>query len=214
MTGNKRFLRVKHWQLFLLTFGPLIVFKLFVMALVFLNPGVNSNFNHAFMATALQLVLAVLIFFLFGVFFGWFWAVAIGLQHVLADNVKMKTTVFKIFFLIAFGYILFLALAGATARIFANSGSYDGLSGELLDLLIGAIGLLFFVAIFGIFYIIYFAAKTFKTVQLQRETTFSDFVGEFFMICFYPIGIWFLQPKINEAIEHKDDADWGQAEMH
>lgn len=52
-----------------------------------------------------------------------------------------------------------------------------------------------------IFYCLYFVAKTIKTVELQREVKFSDFAGEFFMIWFYPIGIWLIQPKINKMME-------------
>jgi hypothetical protein len=52
-----------------------------------------------------------------------------------------------------------------------------------------------------IVYCLYFVAKTFKTVELQRETTFSDFVAEFFLIWFYPIGVWVLQPKINRMVD-------------
>lgn len=55
-------------------------------------------------------------------------------------------------------------------------------------------------SIFCIFYSYYFVSKTFKTVELQREASFSDFAGEFFMIWFYPIGIWILQPKINKMV--------------
>jgi hypothetical protein len=51
----------------------------------------------------------------------------------------------------------------------------------------------------------YFAAKTLKTVELKREATFSDFVGEFFLIWFNFIGIWILQPKINKIIQSQDD---------
>ena len=55
-------------------------------------------------------------------------------------------------------------------------------------------------AMFCIFYSLYFVAKTFKTVELQRTVTFSDFAGEFFLLWFYPIGIWIIQPKINRMI--------------
>jgi hypothetical protein len=44
-------------------------------------------------------------------------------------------------------------------------------------------------------------AKTIKTVELQREVNFSEFIGEFFMIWFYFIGIWILQPKINRMVK-------------
>ena len=59
-------------------------------------------------------------------------------------------------------------------------------------------------AMFCIFYAMYFVAKTIKTVELQREVQFSDFVGEFFLIWFYAIGIWILQPKINKMMEEEE----------
>ena len=48
----------------------------------------------------------------------------------------------------------------------------------------------------------YFVAKTLKTVELQKEVLFSDFAGEFFIVWFFPIGIWIIQPKINKIIEY------------
>jgi hypothetical protein len=56
---------------------------------------------------------------------------------------------------------------------------------------------------FSMFYIIYHAAKTIKTVNAQKQVTFSDFIEEFFLIWFFPIGIWFIQPKINAIFEGK-----------
>lgn len=47
-------------------------------------------------------------------------------------------------------------------------------------------------------YTMYFAAKTIKLAELQRPVTFTDFADEFFLIWFFPIGIWFVQPRINE----------------
>ena len=58
-------------------------------------------------------------------------------------------------------------------------------------------------AMFCIFYSLYFVSKTFKTVELQREVKFGDFAVEFFMIWFYPVGIWIVQPKINKMVEDK-----------
>jgi hypothetical protein len=69
-------------------------------------------------------------------------------------------------------------------------------------------GLLIFIlpmhlfSMFCIFYSLYFVAKTFKTVELQREVSFSDFAGEFFMIWFLLIGIWIIQPKVNRLVEN------------
>ena len=46
-----------------------------------------------------------------------------------------------------------------------------------------------------VYYCVYIVAKTYKTIELNRTVSFGSFVGEFFLILFLPIGIWFLQPK-------------------
>jgi len=46
----------------------------------------------------------------------------------------------------------------------------------------------------------YIIARTIKTAELQRATRFDDFKGKFFLIMFFPIGIWFIQPRINKII--------------
>ena len=64
-------------------------------------------------------------------------------------------------------------------------------------------------SMFCIFYCLYFVAKTIKTIELQRQVTFSDFAGEFFLIWFFFIGVWILQPRINKMIA--DDKGTGPA---
>ena len=56
-------------------------------------------------------------------------------------------------------------------------------------------------SMFCIFFMLYKAAKTIKTVELQKKVTFSDFAGEFFLMWFFPLGIWIVQPKINKFAE-------------
>jgi hypothetical protein len=67
-------------------------------------------------------------------------------------------------------------------------------------ILFGFIFILHLLSMFGIFYSLYFVAKTIKTVELQTKVSFSDFAGEFLLIWFFPIGIWVVQPKINKMI--------------
>jgi len=51
------------------------------------------------------------------------------------------------------------------------------------------------------FYCLYFISKSLKAVELQRDVTFNDYAGEFFLIWFFPIGIWFIQPRINKLFD-------------
>jgi hypothetical protein len=39
----------------------------------------------------------------------------------------------------------------------------------------------------------------------QKPVTFSDFAGEFFLIWFFPVGIWIIQPRINKLFDTNID---------
>jgi hypothetical protein len=197
-----RFLKAKHWQLFLLTFGIPLIFQIIMMVSMFSNFMIQGSPNPTTMFNYMKFFPLMMIFFM-GVFFGWFWSVAIGLQKKVPENVAMKVNKFKIFFFIPLIYIsLFVIFIGTSINGLWLSSSPPN---------IGAVGILFAIilpvhlfSMFCIFYLLYFVAKTFKTVELQREVKFGDFAGEFFMIWFYPIGIWIIQPKINKMIEEKN----------
>jgi hypothetical protein len=63
---------------------------------------------------------------------------------------------------------------------------------------------------FCFFYCVYFNAKSLKSVELQRPVTFSDYAGEFFLICLSPIGVWIIQPRINEMFGETSQKDCSQ----
>jgi len=46
-----------------------------------------------------------------------------------------------------------------------------------------------------------FPARTLKSIELNRKATLGEYIGDFFLIVFLPIGIWFLQPRINKIAE-------------
>jgi len=53
-------------------------------------------------------------------------------------------------------------------------------------------------SMFCIFYCFYFISKSLKAVEQQRNVTSGDYVGEFFLMWFSFIGVWFIQPRINK----------------
>jgi formate-dependent nitrite reductase membrane component NrfD len=63
---------------------------------------------------------------------------------------------------------------------------------------------LHFLSIFCIFFVLYFVAKTIKTVELQKATNFGDFAPEFLMLWFYVVGIWIIQPRVNRLVANKN----------
>lgn len=180
-----KFLKAKHWQLFLLTFGlPLIVQFITIVSMVTL-----SNSDTPFIINYIQYILIIMLVSM-GVLFGWFWSVVIGLIHKIPQNISIKVKRFKIFFFIPLVYILMIIL-------FIISLTNGVEPNPLFFILFIPLHLL---SMFGIFHSLYYVAKVFKTIELQKEVSFSDFAGEFFMIWFFPIGIWLIQPKINKMV--------------
>jgi hypothetical protein len=61
------------------------------------------------------------------------------------------------------------------------------------------------VAMLAGFYQIYFLAKMVKMVELQREVRFEEYLLECVLFWFYFVGIWIIQPKINQFVEDLDN---------
>lgn len=196
-----RFLKAKHWQLFSLMFGILFIFQIVMMVTMFSNINSGTNPDPTEISNMFRFIPIIMILFI-GVFFGWFWSIAIGLQKKVPENVTMKTKRFKIFFYIPLVYILYFILFNG--GIFTEIQDGTEYSVRILGDVVGIIMALHLLSIFGIFYSMYFVAKTIKTVELQKEVSFGDFVGEFLLLWFCFIGIWILQPKINKMTENKN----------
>ncbi len=195
------FLKAKHWQLFVLTLVIPMVIQFIFMGIMISD--IIDESSSSFEKIAPMILCMPLIGLLFVSFFlGWFWSVAVGLQGKIPADITMKLTQFKVFFVVPIVYIFIVLTIGVLfftsildIRIFENISIIG------VFITIGIILHLF--SIFCGFHTMYFTAKTIKTAELQREVRFEDFIGEFFLIWFYPIGIWILQPRINKMVEEE-----------
>lgn len=191
-------LKAKHWQVFLILFGPVFCFQLFAMQSIF-NIRLESETD---ILAPLQLyfsyapVLILLTIFTMGT---WFWSIGVGLQKTIPSELQLKVNRFKIALLIPGIYSLFFiwGFIYIINNIFAASG--DIAPALILDWFPYIIPL-HLLSIFCIFYCMAFVAKTIQTAESQRTVSFGDYIGNFFLIWFLPIGVWILQPKINELI--------------
>lgn len=195
----ERFLKAKHWQLFILTIGIPMVFQIILMGVMFSNLAMKTNPEPAIILSYMQFFPVVMISFM-AVLFGWHWSVAIGLQKRVPVNVHMKVKKFKAFFFIPLVYFLCIMIFMSITIQGLFEPSREPQVG-LLAVIFAIIFPLHLFSMFCILYTLYFVAKTYKTVELQRAVKFSEFAGEFFMIWFFPVGIWIIQPKINKFIE-------------
>lgn len=135
------------------------------------------------------------------VFIGWLWSIGIGLQEKMPKELVMNTSLFKAALILPAVY--FIGLFGFMWTLFSN---IDRFLMETIDFsFFSIIFPIHILSMIAMVYSLYFAAKTIKTAEVQQEVSFGDFIGEFFMIWFFPIGVWMLQPKINEIYLHKEE---------
>ena len=124
MTISERFLRAKHWQLFLLTFGIPMIFQFIMMGTMAASLALGTDPNPSTFFN-LFAVFPILMAIFVGTFFGWFWSIAIGLQDKIPMNIKMKTGKFKVFFFIPIIYILLFSIS--IGAVFSElSGTIEG----------------------------------------------------------------------------------------
>ncbi|TMM59067.1 hypothetical protein FEE95_06430 [Maribacter algarum] len=194
-----KFLKAKHWQLFILMFGIPLILQFITMGSIMFSFSNSEKPEALIMINALTLFPVIMIINS-GLLFGWFWSIAIGLQKKVPQSVRMKVKKFQYFFFVPLIYIMLISLliGFATSGLFIDGNASASIGGGIS---IALVVILHFFSMFCIIYCLYFVAKTIKTVELQREVNFNDFIGEFFMLWFYPLGIWIIQPKINKIAE-------------
>lgn len=191
------FLKAKHWQLFILFFALPFIAYVVMMSMIF-SAAFSRELGPDFFLSFLWVIPVIIILFVGGLY-GWFWSIGVGLQQWVPPTVKLNVTFFKVCLLFPLFYILTIVAVVAAAINSAVTGFEPS---PFIALFIIPAHLF---SIFCSFYGLYFVAKTVKTAELQREVNFSDYVGEFFMIWFYPIGVWIVQPKINKIIAGEID---------
>lgn len=186
-----KFLTLKHWQLFGLLLGLPMIFQFIFMG------SMISNNNPTIVFKAFPIIMILYM----GLFLGWFYSLGTNLHKKLPETVNMNLKKFKIFLLIPTVYMLFISFY--MSSLFSNVSTNI----EPNPAIFGIIFPLHLFSMFCIFYCLYFISKELKAVEWQKPVTFSDYAGEFFLIWFFPLGIWIIQPRINKLFENITDGE-------
>ena len=175
-------LRLKHWQLFLITWGTPIAINIYTLS----RP-----------ALMVKLFPVMMVVFIIGIF-GWIWAISTQLHKKLPTEVKLNIKGFKIIFSVPIFYTLALTLwMGYQFYFRFPEGSAN------MSSIIGIIVFFHFASMICILLGLRFAAQTMRSVELGRLAKFSDYAIEFFLIWVSPIGFWILQPRLNKLVENE-----------
>lgn len=189
-----KLLTLKHWQLFVLLMGLPTIFQFVIIGSII----ISRNPTIFFIAFPIMMIFFVTFFF------GWFYALGTNLHKKLPATVAMNLTRFKIFLFIPVVYMLLISVF--IFGLFSNFSSGVEPNPAIFALIVP----LHLFSMFCIIYCLYFIAKALKTVEWQKPVTFSDFAGEFFLIWFFPIGIWIIQPRLNKLFDPSAGVDNNQ----
>ncbi len=121
----------------------------------------------------------------------WMWRVGYLLYRRLPAQIKISPVYLH---LGATYFVLYTLLFLYTLGLVKESVLEGNLPYGML-LLLAPMHLL---ATFCLLYIIYFAARSLVSVERQRVVSTSEFTGAYLLFMFLPIGIWFLQPRLNK----------------
>ncbi len=174
-TVTNFFLRAKHWQIFFLLFGIGYVGGAAAMFLSLAHarsPEDLLRVNLPFGA-----VMALSVFCLVA----WLWSMGSFLNSIGQPTLRLRPGFFRFALLYPAVYIIvFLVLFGTTKPA-----------------LLAIIFPLHFFAMFCLFYDLYFVAKSLALTETRKPVSFYDYAGSFFLLWFFPVGVWFIQPRIN-----------------
>ena len=181
------FLKAKHWQIFTLLIGVPYAIQMFLIE--------KNNYDIMYLIAPVMAVLYIVIYF------GWFWAVGTQLNNKLPANVKLNLKRFKVLLSVPIIYVLGISIYISMIAIGQNESAPSPFLA--INDIISVVFPLHIFAMFCIFYVLWFNAKTIKSIEFQRSVSFGDFAGDFFLLWLFPIGIWIIQPKINKMVENK-----------
>ena len=152
----------------------LIMASMFVGA--FIQPA-PANFNI--------LMLSTLVFM--AVWAAWLWSIANASNNKLEPPLRKSPRLMVVGLVIAASYLLMAPWLWPDMR--TGQGGIPALMVPMHLL-----------AMLGIFYALVFTANRLTTLERKQQVSFFDYSGPFFLLWFFPIGIWFIQPRVNKLL--------------
>ena len=156
--------------------------QIFILLIIGLIIG-NINIENSPTLNVVLLLIGILVYMIYPFLIG------IELQEYVPKEIKLNPNLFIFNSLIWF-------LFYSVTMILTDGKGY---------MFTGILAIPFFYVFYAIVHFLSFPVKTLKSIEMSQKAKFKDYVGDFLLIIFLPIGIWFLQPRINNAIMSNDE---------
>ena len=111
----------------------------------------------------------------------------------VGHDLKIKSFTFYLFFAIAYLTIVFILFDGGYEINQDNYKNYGWTIAIIIPLHI--------FTMFSLFYVIWFIAKAIETIERKNVVGFGEYAGNFFLLWFFPIGIWWVHPKVRKIFQ-------------
>ncbi len=180
----KFFLKIKARPLFLLTFVVPFGLHFVIIGIAITNDDPEVAF---------VLIPFVCLIFM-AIFVRWFWTLGTRLNQKVPEEIRINSRFFKFSIIYSAIYILCFLLFPVCVTTVIPSPA--------LPVLIIPFGLF---GMFCMFYALLFVSKNLAMAERKQEVGFYEFAGPFFLIWFYPIGVWFIQPRVNRIFQNELD---------
>ena len=108
----------------------------------------------------------------------------------VGHDLKINRFRFNLFFPLVYVIIVFILFDGGYE---INQNNYKEYGWSLFIIIP-----LHLYAMYCMFYTIWFIAKCIATVENNRVVGFDNYAANFFLLWFFPIGIWFVHPKVRK----------------
>ena len=177
LTIMNKFLRLKHWQIFIILTCMMIV-SIFVA-----ESGLKIGNFDSIQLSIMVRVIGVIILFL------WYLILGLSLNKVIDNPYKFKSGLFII-------AIIFCAFGYSNMNLQAIF-SENYIVPNFVSMLSTPLTLL------GLIYVFYNLPISLKSLEINRKAGFSDCVLDMILLFVFPVGIWIIQPRLNKVFMTK-----------
>ncbi len=143
-----------------------------------------------------KLLIATIALFMMIVVFGWLYSLGSWSNAQLPDNLKKTVLPYALGLATP---IIYLMLVIILYFPLLESGTPPPPPSWMMPM--------HFLSMLGVFYGIWFSARQYMALQRGHEVDFMIFSSTFLMMWIFPLGIWIIQPSVNELFDKLENSN-------
>jgi hypothetical protein len=182
-TIERFFLRAKAHEIFLVVVGTYFLGQIAIFSSITENPVGRSP-------ASIDLRMGLIGGICSSVVFVWLGFLGTSLNALSDANLRRRVGFFASTLLFSGGYLILLFVSSKNPRV------------------LNVIGPIAVIVTIFLFLALRFTARALVAAETRKAPAFSDYAGPFFLLWFFPIGIWIVQPRVNRVYAERGEPDF------